>query len=269
MEALGYIAAIFIGIVLGLIGGGGSILTVPVLVYLMGIDAVLATAYSLFVVGASSAVGAVNNYRQGLIDVRTAVVFAMPSLVAVYLTRLFLVPSIPVLLFSIGNLTVTRDLAIMMLFAVVMVIAAVSMLRGKSCDTPAADTDARKPYNYPLIATEGVGVGILTGIVAAGGGFLILPALVLLVRLPMKVAVGTSLLIITVKSLIGFLGDLQAGQDIAWDFLGVFTGLAVLGIVIGSFLGQFIPGHKLKRGFGWFVLLMAAVIIWQELTQGP
>lgn len=241
----------------------------PVLVYLMGIDTVLATAYSLFVVGASSAVGAVSNYRKGLVDLRTAAVFAGPSLVAVYLTRLYLVPSIPILLFTYGNLTVTRELAIMLLFAIVMIVAALSMLRARKCDRPSTTIPSRSTYNYPLIAAEGAGVGVLTGIVGAGGGFLIVPALVLLVRLPMKVAVGTSLLIVTVKSLMGFIGDLQAGQLVDWDFMGIFTGLAVVGILLGSYLSRFVSGHKLKRSFGWFVLIMAAVIIWQELTQGP
>lgn len=265
MDILGYIAAIVIGISLGLIGGGGSILTVPVLVYLLGISPVLATAYSLFVVGSASLVGAFNNLKKGLVSVKTAIIFAIPSFLTVYATRLWVVPSIPDQLVTIGTFDLTKDIAIMVFFAAIMLAAAVSMIRNKRKDVADESETKELKFNYPMIVLEGVVVGFLTGIVGAGGGFLIIPALVLLARLPMKLAVGTSLFIISIKSIIGFMGDLQAGQAIDWPFLLIFTGLAIAGIFVGGYLSNFIPGQKLKKGFGWFVLIMAAYIILKEL----
>ena len=263
LEILGYFGALVIGIVLGLIGGGGSILTVPVLVYLLGVNPVLATAYSLFVVGSSSLVGAIRNIPKKLIDFRTAIVFAIPAFISVYLTRLYLVPAIPEEIFKISGFMVTKDIGIMLNFAIIMFIASISMIREKkNCDENVKEE--KVSYNYPLIVVEGLVVGLLTGIVGAGGGFLIIPALVLLAKLPMKKAVATSLLIIAVKSLIGFLGDVQ-NLEIDWTFLLIFTGLSIGGIWLGVYLNNFIDGKKLKKGFGWFVLIMGIYIIWNEL----
>ncbi|MBO6607366.1 sulfite exporter TauE/SafE family protein [Psychroserpens sp.] len=262
-QLLGYLGALFIGIVLGLIGGGGSILTVPILVYLMYVNPVTATAYSLFVVGVSALVGAIRNMQKGLVDFRTAIVFAIPAFIAVYATRKFLVPAIPDTLFNIGDFLVTKDIAIMLFFAVVMLVASISMIKSKREDNQESDAVS---YNYPLIIIEGIVVGVLTGIVGAGGGFLIIPALVLLAKLPMKKAVATSLLIIAIKSLIGFLGDVE-NLTIDWQFLLIFTSLAVIGIFIGIYLSKFIEGKKLKKGFGWFVLIMGVYIIFKELQK--
>ncbi|MDG1159574.1 MAG: sulfite exporter TauE/SafE family protein [Flavobacteriales bacterium] len=258
---LGFIGALLIGIVLGLIGGGGSILTVPVLVYLLSINPVTATAYSLFVVGVSALVGAVRNMQKGLVDFKTAIVFAIPAFIAVYSTRKFIVPAIPDELFQVGDFMVTKNIGIMVFFAIIMVVAAISMMKSKRGDVP---EDSEVSYNYPLIIIEGVVVGLLTGIVGAGGGFLIIPALVLLAKLPMKKAVATSLLIIAIKSLIGFIGDVE-NLEIDWNFLLSFTAVSVVGIFLGIFLNKFIDGKKLKKGFGWFVLLMGIYIIGKEL----
>lgn len=262
MEILGYLGALVIGIVLGLIGGGGSILTVPVLVYLFYIDPVIATAYSLFVVGVSALVGALRNIQKGLVDFRTAFVFSIPAFIAVYATRKYLLPAIPDELFTIGGFLMTKDIGIMVFFALIMLLASYSMIWGKckNCD----DDHAEVQYNYPLIVLEGSVVGVLTGIVGAGGGFLIIPALVMLAKLPMKKAVATSLLIIAIKSLIGFIGDVQ-NLEIDWVFLLYFTVLSIVGIFIGIWLNRFIEGSKLKKGFGWFVVAMAIYILWKEL----
>lgn len=262
-QILGYFGALLIGIVLGLIGGGGSILTVPILVYLLYINPVTATAYSLFVVGISALVGAVRNMQKGLVDFRTAIVFAIPAFIAVYATRKYLVPAIPQELFKIGNFLVTKDIAIMLFFAIVMLVASISMIKSKRDDE---DSSESVSYNYPLIIIEGLVVGVLTGIVGAGGGFLIIPALVLLAKLPMKKAVATSLLIIAIKSLIGFLGDVE-NLEIDWNFLLLFTSIAVIGIFLGIYLSKFIEGKKLKKGFGWFVLIMGIYIIIKELQN--
>lgn len=262
MEIIGYIASVLIGISLGLIGGGGSILTVPVLVYLFGVDPVPATAYSLFIVGATSLVGAFPKYREGLVSIRTAVIFGVPAIVAVYITRSFLVPLIPNELFSIGNLLITKSILLMTLFAMLMVFASFSMIREKEHDNSNSETVQR--FNYPMILLEGAIVGIFTGLVGAGGGFLIIPALVLFSKLPMKRAVGTSLLIIAAKSLVGFLGDLSHYQ-MDWKLLLFVTSLAIAGIIAGNWASHKIAGEKLKKAFGWFVLIMGIYILTKEL----
>ena len=262
MEMAGYIASLVIGISLGLIGGGGSILTVPVLVYLFGVEPVLATAYSLFIVGASSLVGAIPKYRQGLVNIKTAIIFGIPSIAAVFATRKFIVPLIPAEVFQIGDFVITKSILMMLLFAVLMVFASVSMIREKSKDN--TEEIEEQKFNYPVILLEGAIVGVLTGLVGAGGGFLIIPALVLLSKLPMKQAVGTSLLIIAAKSLIGFTGDLS-NYSMDWTLLSLVTGLAIVGIFIGNQLSKKIDGNKLKKGFGWFVLIMGIYIIAKEL----
>ncbi|PKA82352.1 hypothetical protein ATE92_0480 [Ulvibacter sp. MAR_2010_11] len=262
-EILGYIGALLIGVVLGLIGGGGSILTVPIFVYLLYINPVTATAYSLFVVGISALVGAFQNMKRGLVDFKTAFVFSVPAFIAVYITRKFIVPAIPDQLYAIGDFNITKDVTIMVFFAIIMALAAYSMLRSNSIKEEGTKCS---PYSLPLIIVEGFGVGMLTGIVGAGGGFLIIPALVLLAKLPMKKAVATSLLIIAIKSLIGFIGDVQ-NMDIDWTFLLSFSSLSIVGIFIGTSMNRFIDGQKLKKGFGWFVLLMAVYIIVKEITS--
>lgn len=258
---MGYLASIFIGVALGLIGGGGSILTVPVLVYLFSVDAVLATAYSLFIVGTTSAVGSFSYFKKGLVNIKTAVVFGIPSIAAVFLTRAFIVPAIPQEIFSIGNFTVTKSILLMLLFAVLMIFASYSMIKK---DKPVTEeTPQKQKFNYPLILVEGTVVGILTGLVGAGGGFLIIPALVVLSKLPMKEAVGTSLVIIAAKSLIGFFGE-SSETAIDYIFLAKVTAFAIVGIFIGMALSKRINGAKLKPAFGWFVLVMGIYIIIKE-----
>jgi len=261
MEVVGYLASILIGVALGLIGGGGSILTVPVLVYLLSVEPVLATAYSLFIVGTTSVVGSVSYFQKGLVNVRTAIVFGIPSIVAVFLTRAYIVPAIPNELFSVGQLVITKAILLMLIFAVLMIFASYSMIKkDKKTENEGA---SQQVFNYPLILVEGAVVGILTGLVGAGGGFLIIPALVILSKLSMKEAVGTSLVIIAAKSLIGFLGESGAsGMD--WMLLLGVTAFAIVGIFIGMALSKKIDGKKLKPAFGWFVLVMGIYIIIKE-----
>ncbi len=261
MELLTYILAAMIGISLGLIGAGGSILTVPVLVYLAGVNPILATAYSLFVVGSTALVGGLQNLRKGLVDFRTAIVFGIPSILAVYVTRAFIMPSIPETIEPLAGYSIDKGIGLLIFFALLMVVTSVSMIREpKRTEIERLETK----YNYPLILIEGIGVGVLTGMVGAGGGFLIIPALVLFARLDMKLAVGTSLFVIAAKSLIGFIGDIQTGYEIDWSFLLVFTGFSIIGIFIGTWLGKFVDGRKLKKVFGWFVLLMGIYMILKE-----
>jgi uncharacterized protein len=262
MEIAGYIAALAIGIALGLIGGGGSILTVPVLVYLFGINPVLATAYSLFIVGATSLVGIFPKYRDGMVNLKTATIFGIPSIIAVYATRKWIVPAIPDEILRVGQFTLSKPLMLMLLFAVLMTFAAITMIHEKKEEHE--ETEAVQKFNYPLIILEGLVVGVLTGLVGAGGGFLIIPALVLFSRLPMKQAVGTSLLIIAMKSLLGFLGDLSH-YDMDWKLLLIVTGLAIGGLFLGNRFSRQVNEKTLKKAFGWFVLLMGLYIIVKEL----
>ena len=255
----GFAATILAGATMGLIGGGGSILTVPILVYLLEIPPVLATGYSLFVVGLSALVGSVNYFKLGLVNLKAGTIFAVPAFVGVFLARKFLVPALPVEIFNLGNLVVGRDLIVMGVFATVMILASVSMIRGGG----ESEQEGELQFNYPMIALEGLIVGAVTGFVGAGGGFLIIPALVVLAKLPMKQAVGTSLMIIAVKSLFGFLGDL-GNQSIDWGFLALFCLLSIIGIYLGTYLSRFVSSAKLKPGFGWFVLIMGLFILAKE-----
>lgn len=262
MEIIGFAAAIVMGLSLGLIGGGGSILTVPILVYLFGINPILSTAYSLFVVGLTSAVGAFSHFRKGNVHLKTAIIFGAPSIVAVFLVRKFVVPAIPDHIFSVGSFELTKSVGVLVLFAVLMLLASFSMIRKQKTEN---EKRGGIQLNFPLIFIEGLLVGGVTGLVGAGGGFLIIPALVLLAGLPMKQAVGTSLLIIALKSLIGFTGDLGSGQEIDYRFMLFFSTFAMVGIVAGSYLTKFISNEKLKPAFGWFVMVMGVYILVKEL----
>jgi uncharacterized protein len=262
MELIGFSASVIMGLSLGLIGGGGSILTVPILVYLFGVDPVASTAYSLFVVGLTSLVGSVSHFKKGNVDLKTAFIFGLPAIISVYSVRKFLVPAIPDTIMTIGSVTVTKSLFVMVLFATLMLLASISMIRKpKKKEEEQSDTH----YNYLIILAEGLLVGGITGLVGAGGGFLIIPALVLMAGLPMKKAVGTSLLIIAMKSLIGFTGDLSGALIIDYRFMLIFSAFAIVGIFAGSYLTKFIPNEKLKPVFGYFVLIMGFYILGKEL----
>ena len=263
---IGYLSAILIGVSLGLIGGGGSILTLPVLSYLFVLDSVSATAYSLFIVGTASLVGSVSYMRKKLVSYKTALIFGLPAIAGVYFTRKNVVPNIPEIIWQGNNFELTRDMFIMGLFAIIMLAASYTMLRPKA---PIKDLAEHRPqkFNYPLILIEGLLVGAVTGLVGAGGGFLIIPALVVLSKLPMKKAVGTSLIIIAVKSLIGFTGDLSnMTYTIDWIFLLSFTAITILGIFIGSKLSERISGEKLKPAFGYFIIVMGVYILSKEFV---
>ncbi len=262
MEYLGYFFSILIGVSLGLIGGGGSILTVPVLVYIFNMDAAAATVYSLFVVGLTSAVGSINYFKRGLINIKTALVFGIPSVAGVFIARLLIVPSIPEQVFSINNFMVSKHMLLMLLFALLMVVASFSMIRKQTTVV----TENKQPCckNYAATIFQGIFTGIITGLVGAGGGFMIIPALVFVLKLPMKEAIGTSLLIIAFNSLLGFAGS-ASHINIHWQFLFTIAAFAVSGIFIGNLLSKKIDGEKLKPAFGWFVLVMGAYIIIKEL----
>ncbi len=266
MELLGYFASIFMGLSLGMIGGGGSILTVPILVYLFGINPVLATAYSLFIVGLTALFGGFGYLRKGEVDLKTGFIFAVPSFIGVYTTRAFIVPKLPDPVFSIGEQAVSKPLLIMLVFAVMMVAASYSMIKKKK-ESSAPKAALSPVMKFGLISLEGLVVGAVTGFVGAGGGFLIIPALVVLVGMPMKIAVGTSLFIIAAKSLIGFTGDLQGTAVIDWQLMLTVAGIAIVGLFLGMSLSKKVSEATLKKGFGYFVLIMGAFILFDQLKR--
>jgi uncharacterized protein len=259
MEIAGYIASLFIGISLGLIGGGGSILTVPVLVYLFSISPTLAISYSLFIVGFTSLVGAFAKYRQGLVNFKTVLLFGSSSITTVFIARKFLIPYLPDVFFNIGTFQVTHSLFVMVVFALLMLTASLSMIRNKT-----KHAESMSKESPLLLVFYGVLIGIVTGFLGAGGGFLLIPALVLLMKLPIKEAIGTSLLIIALNSLIGFMGDIGR-HPIDWNFLIFTSTIAIAGIFIGSFFNKKLDSEKLKKGFGWFVLVMGIYILVKEI----
>jgi uncharacterized membrane protein YfcA len=261
MEIFGYFLSIIIGFSLGLIGGGGSVLTVPVLVYLMHVDPVMATAYSLFIVGTSSLAGTIIKFRQGLLHLRTAVVFGVPSVVGVYTSRALVLPLIPQNVLAIGSFQITKPLLLLLLFAALMIAASVSMIRQSNTTV---DNGRQPRPNFMVTFAQGLGTGLVTGLVGAGGGFLIIPALVLFGSLSMKQAAGTSLLIIAASSLVGFSGDLLH-YPMNWKLIVTMTVLAIAGVFIGNAFQNKIPGAVLKRAFGWVVLVMGIFIIVKEL----
>lgn len=265
MEILGYVASIFMGLSLGMIGGGGSILTVPILVYLFATNPITATAYSLFIVGSTALVGGISYLKKGEVDLKTGFIFAVPSFIGVYLTRAYVVPALPDPVFSLGSFVFSKPLLIMLVFAILMVAASVSMIKTKKADVQKAKLSPVAKFS--LISLEGLVVGGVTGFVGAGGGFLIIPALVVLVGMPMKIAVGTSLFIIAAKSLIGFLGDLQQHAQIEWPLILTITSIAIGGLFLGMFLSKKVSEKSLKKGFGYFVLLMGAFILFDQIRH--
>jgi len=257
---IGYVLAVIVGITLGLVGSGGSILSVPILVYVMGVEPILATAYSLFIVGTTALFGGVQKAKQKLVDFKKVVLFGIPTILAVFITRKILVPSIPEVIFSTASFTLHKSVLIMVVFAIVMIAASVRMIKPLKEKINNDDT-----LNYISIFLQGLFIGFVAGFVGAGGGFLIIPALLFLAKTPMKMAVGTSLFIVAAQSLIGFVGDIRPEQNINWNMLLIFTACSIVGVFIGSFLSKKIEGEKLKTGFGWFVLAMGIFIILNEL----
>ena len=258
MELIGFALGILIGISLGVIGSGGSILTIPILVYIMSVSPSNATTYSLFIVGISALVGSIKGAKDKLLDYTIALYFGLPSIVSIFIMRKYLVPMLPDTLFTLMSFTVTKDFFIMLVFAVLMILASFSMIQKDSEIAPSNEKTAT--YN---IISKGVFVGLLTGFVGVGGGFLIIPTLLFSAKLPLKKAVATSLIIIAFNSLLGFAGS-PNNNDIDWFFLLEFTSFAVIGILSGMYLSKKISSEKLKPGFGWFVLVMGIYIIIKE-----
>jgi uncharacterized membrane protein YfcA len=257
---IGYSLAVIVGITLGLIGSGGSILSVPILVYIMGIEPILATAYSLFVVGTTALFGGIQKAKEKLVDFKKVVLFGIPTVLAVFITRKNIVPSIPDIVYSSNSFILKKSVLIMIVFAIVMIMASMRMIQPLKEKISTNDK-----LNYFGILLQGLFIGLVAGFVGAGGGFLIIPALLFLAKTPMKMAVGTSLFIVSAQSLLGFIGDLRPEQVIDWKLILIFTSCSIVGVFIGNYLSKKFSGEKLKTGFGWLVLVMGIYIICKEL----
>ena len=261
LELIGFFGAFVTGIIIGLFGGGGSILAVPIFVYLFQLNPILATSYSMFVVGFSAAIGTLINIRKKIIEYKTAFIFTLPALASVFITRRFIIPNLPDNVATIGSFVITKEMALMLFFSLIIILSSVFMM--KKPTTVDSKSDSKRKDLFLLII--GLGVGLITGLVGAGGGFIIVPALVLFAKLSIKQAVATSLIIITFNSLIGFSADLPLLQ-IEWRFLSLFTALSILGIFVGSYFSNFVQESTLKINFARFMIVMAVVIIFKELT---
>jgi uncharacterized protein len=260
LEIIGFIAAFFVGLVLGMLGGGGSILALPVMVYLFGIeDTDQATAYSLFIIGTASLIGTFRNVRNRLVEPKTALLFSIPAVVAVSFTRWRILPSLPETIHIGKHLVFEKNIFIMILFAILMVLASIPMIRGQR-----ERAGAKRP-RPGILMFFGALVGIISGMVGAGGGFLIIPALSIFMKVPIKTAIATSIMIISINSLAGFCAELARPHiDIDWQFLLIFTAIAAIGLLAGLYLSRKIQPEKLRRAFGIFVLGIGLFILIRE-----
>jgi uncharacterized membrane protein YfcA len=261
MHVAGYCLSVFIGFSLGLIGGGGSILTIPVLVFFFNIDPALATTYSLFIVGITAISGSIPHYRMHDIDHKTVFLFGIPSVIVLFIMRRWLLALIPLTILHIGSLVLTKSLFIMIVFSVMMLIAGWSMIRNNS------HSPSSEKQNFTRLITEGCITGAITGFIGIGGGFIIVPSLVLFAGLPMKKAIATSLIIITVNCLVGILSNIEAAASLDYFFLSTFAAFAIIGILAGTWAIRFIPDKQLKPVFGWVILAMSVIVFIRIFIQ--
>jgi hypothetical protein len=258
MEILGYLASFCIGLILGLIGGGGSLLAIPVLVYLFSVQVVEATTYSLIIVGITSMFGTFQRFRNSLVDIQTGLTFGVPSIVTIFITRKWLIPNIPDTLIQLDSLVISKRLFILALFSILVIGASYVMITKNI--RPLIRFGDRKTIH---LMTQGAVIGVLTGLVGIGGGFLILPALIFLAKLPFDIAVGTSLFIIAIKSLTGFVADVTT-YSVNWSFLFIVLLIAIAGIITGNLYSGRCSHEKLKKSFGWFTLVIGISILVKE-----
>jgi uncharacterized membrane protein YfcA len=261
---LGYLGAVATGLVLGLLGGGGALMSIPVLVYLFHIPASVASGYSLFLVGVTALSGAVQKVRHKSVDFQAALWYGLPSMATVYLMRRFLMPSLPNTLGTIGSFTLSKDHLVLFILSIVMAGAGYKML---SSEEPMHDTSNKKSIDYFKLVFYAILIGAFVGLVGAGGGFLMIPALIYFAHLSMFRAVGTSLVLVSANSFVGFLGDVGSNPHIDWQFLFFFSAFSIAGVLVGTYAHHYIHGNTLRRGFGWFMVIVAVSILVRELTR--
>lgn len=262
MDIVGYIASLGMGIILGTLGGGGSILTVPILVYLFKMSPTLATGHSLLVVGVSALIGSLIYLKRGEVDFKLVFSFGIPSILGVGLSRTFILPNVPDQVMLVSSFSLSKEALVMAVFSSLMIAASYSMIKKKV-------PGFRSKQIHPLLAqilipSEGFLVGMIAGFVGAGGGFLIIPALVFFAGAKMRIAVGTSLMIIAFQSLFGFAADLVQGAQIQWPLVLSISAIAITGILAGTRFSHKIDQGQLKTVFGWFILGMGTLILIQQ-----
>lgn len=258
--AFGYIGALLTGIVLGILGGGGALLSIPVLVYFFHVEAGVATGYSLFLIGITALSGAVRNILMRNVDFRLALWYGVPSLFSVYAMRRFIMPAVPDIIYSGPAFTLDKNHLILFFLSAVMLLVGRKMIQEERKETPVSTgaVDYKRMILYSLL------IGSFLGMVGAGGGFLMTPVLIYFGRLKMKKAVGTSLFLVSCNSFIGFLGDLGGNYPMNWSLLLSFSGFSVAGVFAGVYLANFVDESRLKKAFGWFMLVLAATIVIKE-----
>ena len=245
-----------------MLGGGGALLSIPVLVYLFHIEPALATSYSLSLIGVTAISGAYQNIRKKLIDYNAALYYGVPSVISVYAVRRWVMPNLPKVIFTFGDFTVDKNLFILIILAAVMLVAAYKMIT-----TPnKTEEEPEHEVNHARLAFFAVFIGAFLGLVGAGGGFLMVPALMYFANVHTKKAIGTSLLLVAVNSFIGFIGDMRSHVQIEWPFFFTFLFFSFTGVFIGNYMDNYIQGNKLKKAFGWFILITAVFIVVKELS---
>lgn len=261
----GFVLSFGMGMTLGLLGAGGSILTVPILVYFFNIAPLKATTYSLLIVGLAASAGALNYWTRQLVSFKSAFIFAIPSMCSVFLARSYLIPILPDPMFRLGHVQVGKNEAVMLLFALLMCLSAYFMFRNGSKERPLRPQQQANPMQLLLLAFYSAGIGLLTGAIGAGGGFLIMPALIEFFRLPFKLAVGTSLTIIAINSLVGFNSDLLNGPSIDWSLLLMLLATTLTGMLTGTYLSKKMDATALRRLFAVFVLVVGVVVLAEQV----
>jgi uncharacterized membrane protein YfcA len=263
-ELEAYTASVVIGLCLGLIGAGGSILTIPVFVYILKTSPVASTIYSMFVVGICSFTGAIIAFTKKLVDIKAAVVFGLPSVAGVFIARKLIFPLVPEQLFSIGSMAITKDVFIMLVLAIIMLIVSIKMLKKKSANVTVRNAE-RKNTNA-IFFLQGICTGIVTGLLGVGGGFLIVPALLLWLKLPVKTAIGTTLFIITINSAAGFITS-YTSVLIQWPLMIKFAIGAIAGILAGSKLSEKIKADYLKKILAWFIIITSVYVLYKQFQR--
>ncbi len=261
MLIIGCILAVVVGLTLGMIGSGGTILTVPILVYIMAVEPVLATTYSLFAIGITSMVGGLRGIIKQEADLNKVLSFGLPSLIVVFLTRSYILPLVPDVI-HIAGYAIPQNTALMLLFSCVMIASSLSMIFASRQEVVIRDVNLHAPV--VLVIAQGALVGLVTGLVGAGGGFLIIPALVNFYHLPMRRAVATSLIIITINSAFGLIGDTEKFVEFDWNLLLSYTASTLVGIFIGFYFAEKVTNQFLKSAFGYLILVLGIYIILKE-----
>lgn len=259
---LGAFLFVLIGVILSLLGSGGALLTIPVLVYIFDVDPYWATSYSMFIMGVSNWAATIDNIKKNLIYYKIGLCFAIPGLLVTFIIRRFILPIVPDVLFESDVLSFTKGSAIMLSFAILMFYTAIKTFRRKN-----TIEYSRIEFSPVINILQGAAIGLVTGFAGAGGGFLIVPALLFTVKMPMKEAAATSLFIISITTFLGFFGDFNPAIEMDWTLIIFCTAFSILGILITSFIKDTFSNKFLKTSFGYFILGLSLLVFYIEINK--